>query len=102
MLIESCVAFHIYRASYLLADFDSMTGRLAGYLVDCEQTGRTFGRIGVYPGVFSPNSVGGLPLNETTVAEKLKTVGYVTGMCGKVCTSRHPLLLRAICNNPAS
>lgn len=47
-------------------------------------TGRTFGRIGVYPGVFSPNSVGGLPLNETTVAERLKTVGYVTGMCGKV------------------
>ena len=46
-------------------------------------TGRTFGRIGVYPGVLSPLSVGGLPLNETTVAEKLKTVGYVTAMCGK-------------------
>ncbi len=46
-------------------------------------TGRTFGRIGIYPGVLSPNSIGGLPLNETTVAEKLKSVGYVTGMCGK-------------------
>ena len=46
-------------------------------------TGRTFGRIGIYPGVLSPNSVGGLPLNETTVAEKLKAVGYVTAMCGK-------------------
>ena len=46
-------------------------------------TGRTFGRIGIYPGVLSPLSRGGLPLNETTVATKLKTVGYKTGMCGK-------------------
>ena len=42
-------------------------------------TGRNFVRIGVYPGVFSPNSIGGLPLNETTVATKLKPVGYRTG-----------------------
>ena len=37
-------------------------------------TGRTFGRIGIYPGVLSPLSKGGLPLNETTLAERLETV----------------------------
>jgi arylsulfatase A len=46
-------------------------------------TGRTFGRIGIYPGVLSPLSKGGLPLNETTLAERLETVGYTSGMCGK-------------------
>lgn len=46
-------------------------------------TGRNFVRIGVYPGVFSPDSISGLFLNETTVAAKFKTVGYRTGMCGK-------------------
>jgi arylsulfatase A-like enzyme len=46
-------------------------------------TGRTFGRIGIYPGVLSPLSKGGLPLNETTLAEHLETVGYTSGMCGK-------------------
>jgi arylsulfatase A len=46
-------------------------------------TGRNFVRIGVYPGVFSPKSIGGLFVNETTVATKFKTVGYRTGMCGK-------------------
>ena len=54
------------------------------------RTGRTFGRIGIYPGVLSPLSIGGLPLNETTVAEKLTSVGYVTGMCGKCAQIRHP------------
>ena len=47
-------------------------------------TGRNFVRIGIYPGVLSPLSNGGLPLDETTVATKLKSVGYRTGMCGKV------------------
>lgn len=46
-------------------------------------TGRTFGRIGIWPGVLSPLSRGGLPLNETTLATKLQRVGYRTGMCGK-------------------
>jgi hypothetical protein len=46
-------------------------------------TGRYYPRTGVYPGVLSPNSVGGLPLNETTAAAELKKVGYVTGMVGK-------------------
>ena len=40
-------------------------------------------RIGLYPGVFSPNSPRGLGLEEITVASKLKSAGYKTGMCGK-------------------
>ncbi|XP_033110528.1 arylsulfatase A-like isoform X2 [Anneissia japonica] len=46
-------------------------------------TGRHVPRTGVYPGVFYPSSTGGLPLNETTIAEVLKTVGYNTGLVGK-------------------
>ena len=46
-------------------------------------TGRTFARLGIYPGVLSPNSIGGLPLNETTLANKLRSVGYRTGAAGK-------------------
>ena len=46
-------------------------------------TGRTFGRLGIFPGVLSPLSKGGLLLNETTMAAKLRGVGYRTGMCGK-------------------
>jgi arylsulfatase A-like enzyme len=34
-------------------------------------------------GVFSAESVGGLPLNETTTAEALKATGYATAMVGK-------------------
>ena len=33
--------------------------------------------------VFSAEAVGGLPLNETTTAEALKTAGYATAMFGK-------------------
>ena len=46
-------------------------------------TGRMFTRIGIWPGVLSPLSVGGLPLNETTVASALRSVGWTTGMLGK-------------------
>eukprot|EP00117_Sycon_ciliatum_P016740 scpid60333/ scgid16040/ Arylsulfatase G len=44
------------------------------------------GRLGRRTGVihnFNPTSRGGLPLNETTIAETLKEAGYRTGMIGK-------------------
>ncbi|XP_068131966.1 arylsulfatase A [Hyperolius riggenbachi] len=46
-------------------------------------TGRFQTRSGVYPGVFYPSSVGGLPLSEVTIAEILQTRGYATAMVGK-------------------
>lgn len=46
-------------------------------------TGRYQTRSGIYPGVLYPGSIGGLPLNETTIAEVLKPLGYVTAMMGK-------------------
>ncbi|KAM6385880.1 arylsulfatase A isoform 2-T2 [Alca torda] len=46
-------------------------------------TGRFQMRSGVYPGVFNPDSRGGLPLSEVTLAEVLKTKGYATAMVGK-------------------
>ncbi|XP_078275729.1 arylsulfatase A [Rhinoraja longicauda] len=46
-------------------------------------TGRYPTRSGIFPGVFFPGSRGGLPLNETTIAELLKQQGYVTAMVGK-------------------
>uniref|UniRef100_A0A1A8K6U3 Arylsulfatase A n=1 Tax=Nothobranchius kuhntae TaxID=321403 RepID=A0A1A8K6U3_NOTKU len=46
-------------------------------------TGRYQTRSGVYPGVFYPGSIGGLPLNETTIAEVLKPLGYATAAVGK-------------------
>ncbi|XP_063782704.1 arylsulfatase A [Pseudophryne corroboree] len=46
-------------------------------------TGRFQTRSGVYPGVFYPSSVGGLPLSEITIAELLKSHGYATAMAGK-------------------
>ena len=44
-------------------------------------------RNGVWPGVFSPNSVGGLALNETTLPQMLGDAGYETFMAGKWCDS---------------
>ncbi|XP_066579871.1 arylsulfatase A [Amia ocellicauda] len=46
-------------------------------------TGRYQTRSGIYPGVLYPGSRGGLPLNETTIAEILKPLGYATAMVGK-------------------
>jgi arylsulfatase A len=46
-------------------------------------TGRYAGRLGVYPGVFHPDSIGGLPLDEITLAEYLKEANYSTAMVGK-------------------
>ncbi|NXN18533.1 ARSA Arylsulfatase, partial [Indicator maculatus] len=46
-------------------------------------TGRFQMRSGVYPGVFYPDSRGGLPLAEVTIAEVLKAQGYATAMVGK-------------------
>lgn len=46
-------------------------------------TGRYQTRSGIYPGVLYPGSRGGLPLNETTIAEVLKTQGYSTAIVGK-------------------
>ena len=46
-------------------------------------TGRYQTRSGIYPGVLYPGSIGGLPLNETTIAELLKPLGYATAAVGK-------------------
>lgn len=40
-------------------------------------------RMGLYPGVLEPGSLGGLPLEEVTLAEVLAARGYLTGMAGK-------------------
>ena len=61
-------------------------------------TGRSFARLGIFPGVFSPLSISGLALNETTIAEHLKAraaAPYRTGMIGKwhlgVANGHHPV-----------
>jgi arylsulfatase A len=46
-------------------------------------TGRYQVRSGIYPYVLRANSIGGLPHDETTLAELVKTVGYSTAHLGK-------------------
>ena len=46
-------------------------------------TGRLQTRTGIWPGVFDPPNKGGLPHNETTIAEMLKPVGYKSAIVGK-------------------
>ena len=46
-------------------------------------TGRLAIRSGTASGVFFPNSTGGLPSSEVTIAEVLKPKGYATGAVGK-------------------
>lgn len=46
-------------------------------------TGRYQIRSGIWPMVFGAAAIGGLPHNETTIAEGLKDVGYSTAMVGK-------------------
>ena len=46
-------------------------------------TGRYQTRSGIWPGVFNAASKGGLPHNETTIAEILKDEGYQTAIIGK-------------------
>ena len=54
-----------------------MTGRLSVRtgMSRCSPTGGD--------GVFDPPDIGGLPKNETTIAELLKTKGFATQMVGK-------------------
>ena len=46
-------------------------------------TARYQTRSGIWPNVLTANAVGGLPHNETTIAELLKDVGYNTAIVGK-------------------
>ncbi|XP_070577437.1 arylsulfatase A-like isoform X1 [Ptychodera flava] len=46
-------------------------------------TARLPPRTGIWPGVFWPSSIGGLPHNETTIAALLKPLGYATTIIGK-------------------
>ncbi|XP_070577433.1 arylsulfatase A-like [Ptychodera flava] len=46
-------------------------------------TGRLAPRTGIYPGALFPDSTGGLPLDETTIANLLKEQGYQTAIIGK-------------------
>ena len=45
-------------------------------------TGRQWPRMSI-PGVFSPTTNSGMPLNETTLAEQLQKAGYISGIVGK-------------------
>ena len=49
-------------------------------------TGRYPVRLGLQRGVLQPSSARGLPLDEVTLAQRLKHVGYATAMVGKVRT----------------
>ena len=46
-------------------------------------TGRLQTRTGIWPGVFNPGNIGGLPHNETTIAELIEPQGYKSAIIGK-------------------
>lgn len=46
-------------------------------------TGKYFRRLGLYPGVLSPYSIGGMNSSHTTFVKHLHASGYTTGMIGK-------------------
>ena len=46
-------------------------------------TGRYPPRTGIWPGVLFPNDAGGLPHNETTIPEAIKSAGYKSAIVGK-------------------
>ena len=64
-----------------------MTGRLPVRLgigiPPCDYAPSAYPSTKMCNGVFTAESVGGLPLNETTLAEALKPAGYATMAIGK-------------------
>jgi arylsulfatase A-like enzyme len=74
---------HTSRAAGVSADYSA--ANICSPSRGALMTGRMYGRLGIFPGVFSPLSNSGLLLNETTIATALKSAMYTTGMVGKWC-----------------